>query len=275
MISKTQNKLLFTLFLLIFSNSFSLFAQCESENIAFKDGDKLSYEVYYNVGFIWVEAAEVVFEVKKKSFNGLECFHLSVYGKSLPSYDWAFKVRDYYDTYAEAETLKPQLFIRNTSEGDYKVDNTYYFDYDNKEIISRTSNSNQPPKDSTLVLDKCYKDLLSTFYSARSNDFSTFEVDKNVPFDVVIDNRAYTIYGRLKGYETVEDKHGKKYNCAKLAAYLEEGSMFSGDSEIFVYVTNDKNKVPILVEAPILVGAVKVYLTKAENLKYPLEFVKD
>ena len=67
--------------------------------------------------------------------------------------------------------------------------------------------------------------------------FSDFEIDKNIPFDVIIDNRAYTIYGRLKGYETVEAKDGKKYKCAKMAANLVQGSMFSGGSEIFIYIT--------------------------------------
>ncbi len=267
-----MGKLHISIALILIGNSMASFSQCERKNTAFKDGDKLTFAVYYNVGFVWAEAGEVVFEAKKQMYKNKAAYHFRAVGKSLPAYDWVFRVRDYYDTYAEYETLKPQVFVRNTSEGNYKVNNTYFFDYTNKQILSKTSNSNQKLKDSILVMDKCYADLLTSFYIARSFDFSTFEIDKNVPFNVVIDNKAYTIYSRLKGYETVEARDGKKYECAKMAAHLMEGSMFKGGSEIYIYITNDKNKIPILIEAPILVGSIKVYLTKAENLLHPLQY---
>ena len=54
-----------------------------------------------------------------------------------------------------------------------------------------------------------------------------------------------------------------------------EGTIFSKDQETFVWVSDDPNKVPIYIEAKILVGSVKAYLKKATGLKYPLAIVKN
>ena len=51
---------------------------------------------------------------------------------------------------------------------------------------------------------------------------------------------------------------------------LVEGTIFKGGEDLFVWVTDDMNKIPILVEAKILVGSVKAVLSGMEGLKYPV-----
>ena len=36
-----------------------------------------------------------------------------------------------------------------------------------------------------------------------------------------------------------------------------------------IYVTNDKNRIPIYIEAEIVVGSVKAYIKSMKNIKYP------
>jgi hypothetical protein len=50
-----------------------------------------------------------------------------------------------------------------------------------------------------------------------------------------------------------------------------EGTIFKGGEDLTVWVTADKNKIPVMAEAKILVGSVKAYLTSYEGLKLPLE----
>jgi hypothetical protein len=49
-----------------------------------------------------------------------------------------------------------------------------------------------------------------------------------------------------------------------------KGTIFKEDEEVIIWITNDGNKIPILVEARILVGTVKAYLKEANGLKSPL-----
>ena len=48
-----------------------------------------------------------------------------------------------------------------------------------------------------------------------------------------------------------------------------EGTIFKGGEDMFIWVSDDKNRVPVLVEAKILIGSVKAYLTGTKGLRYP------
>jgi hypothetical protein len=44
--------------------------------------------------------------------------------------------------------------------------------------------------------------------------------------------------------------------------------MFKGENAITVYLSDDKNKIPVLIEAEMFVGSVKVDLYEYRNLKH-------
>ena len=245
-----------------------IFAQCETNNTVFKPGEKLEYQVFYNLGFIWVEAGKVVFEVKDADFKGVKTYHLIGTGTSLSAYDWIFKVRDRYDSYIEKTSLLPLKYIRNTSEGSYKVNNQYLFDYQKKKIYSEVENSKQSLKKDTLTINGCIYDILASMYYARNMDFSKFQPDKKIPFKSIIDNEIHNLYGKYLGEETVTTRNDVKYRCLKFSAQLLEGSMFSGGENLTVWVSDDENKIPVKVETEILVGSVKVFLHKYSGLRH-------
>ncbi len=45
--------------------------------------------------------------------------------------------------------------------------------------------------------------------------------------------------------------------------------MFGSNGEIIVWVSNDKNKIPVKVKADIIIGTVVVELQEVKNLCYP------
>ena len=51
---------------------------------------------------------------------------------------------------------------------------------------------------------------------------------------------------------------------------LVAGSVFTGKDDMFIWVTDDENKVPLLFESPIIVGRVQGRLVEYSNLKGPL-----
>ena len=63
----------------------------------------------------------------------------------------------------------------------------------------------------------------------------------------------------------------KKLLIGVVAVMLVAGSVFKGGENLTVWITNDRNKVPVFVETPIIVGSVKVRLQAYDNLKYPLD----
>jgi hypothetical protein len=69
------------------------------------------------------------------------------------------------------------------------------------------------------------------------------------------------------GRETIKTHQGKKYRCIKCSALLVQGTIFKGGEDMTLWVTDDENKIPVLVEAKILIGSVKAYLNTEEGLR--------
>jgi len=263
------SKLLLFCFSLI---HFQILAQ--AGELPFQSGEKLYYKVVYHWQFVWVEAGKAEFITDSTSYGDKPAWWFKSSGRTLPAYDWIFKVRDEFESVADALTFKPFWFRRSVHEGSYKLDEKLNFDYGSGKItIQQKTNQDQritsevPYRDGVL-------DVQTAVYYARTLDFSQMKIGEKIDFRMIIGSHVYEIYGRYHGLEVVENFDGNKYRCHKFSALLVEGTIFSGGEDLFVWVTDDRNKIPILVEAKILVGSVKAYFTKGENLKFPFEPLK-
>ncbi|MCD4744946.1 MAG: DUF3108 domain-containing protein [Bacteroidales bacterium] len=267
--TKSSNKTALILIAFCFINAFSK-AQCFDTNTTFNVGEKITYEVAYNWGFLWVNAGEVFFKVDSVVKNNKHLYHFKSMGETYKFYDWFFKVKDNYESYVEIKTLKPLNFIRDTYEGGFTVNNKYIFDHDNKLIYTFTQNSDKAYTEDTLKFPDCTFDVLSAVYYTRNIDFSKYCIGDKIPISFIIDNEIYELYIRYLGEEIIENRDKQKYKCIKFKAMLVEGTIFSGGENLTVWVTNDKNKIPVFAEAKILIGYVKAYLTSFEGLKHEM-----
>jgi len=253
-------------FLLIFNG---LSQDCKPTEYPFKAGEQIDYDVFYNMGKVWVPAGKVRFTVKDSIYNNKSCFLFDGKGKSLKSYDWFFKVRDHYASLVEKKTFQPQRFVRNVSEGDFKL----YYDYrfnNQTEKATVYKDKIDRSKKSTINFPNCSYDVITSVYYARTLDYSNVKYNDTIQLSMMVDKEIYdNVYIRYLGTEIVEDQYGKKHECIKFSPQLIEGTLFQEGESMNIYVTNDKNRIPIYIEAEIVVGSVKAYIKSMKNLKYP------
>jgi hypothetical protein len=110
--------------LLVFAGK--LYAQndfCNIKNTSFKDDEKLTFRVFYNVSFVWINAGNAHFTTTSDEMNGHKCYHVTGDGKTAKSYVF-FKVNDKYETYIDKETMLPVRFVRKVNEGGFKSTRT-------------------------------------------------------------------------------------------------------------------------------------------------------
>ena len=264
-----NRKFLISLLFFLFFQYSALRAQ--KSVFPFQPGEKLEYKVSYNWEFVWVDAGKVVFEVDSLMYGNQPAYHFKGFGRSYSSYDWFFKVRDYFESVADAGSFHPHWFTRNTREGDFRVNNKFNFDYEKNHIISQTENSHTPFRKDTLLLDDFVLDVQTAVYYVRTFDFESMVEGEKIPFRMIIDGEIYELYGQYLGKEIIENHDGQIYRCHKFSALLVEGTMFKGGEDLIVWLTDDKNHIPILIEAKILVGSVKAYFTGGENMLHPME----
>ena len=243
-------------------------AQCYVDEKAFKPGETLKYGAYYNWGFIWLHAGEVEFTVTSKKYEGRDVDHLYAFGTTFKSYDRIFKVRDKYQSYVDPQTLQPLWYERDVKEGNYTAFEEYKFDYENNLINTYVQKRNNPGMYGTLPLTPCLFDVMSAIYYFRSVDFSKYSVGDKIPINMILDSESYNLNMRYLGKEEVQTRNKKKYKCLKFAIQLVEGSVFKGDEDAIVWITDDENKIPVIVETKIIVGSIKAILTDANGLKF-------
>ena len=236
----------------------------------FKPGEEVSYIVSYNWGFIWIDVGEAKFSVKERKIKNMNFLELEGWGKTYSSWDKFFKVRDYYKSIVYPESLKPVYFLRDIQEGDYKFKITYKFIRRKKLVYAeRKGNTGSHHLDTVKVSDNTY-DLLSIIYYSRTLDFDRLKENQKVPVSIMLDRKFEKLYFRYIGKEIFKNKKIGKYKAIKLKVLTVPSLEFKGGETMTIWITDDKNHIPIWIESPISVGSVKVRLKSYKNLKYPL-----
>jgi hypothetical protein len=241
-------------------------SDCGVANRIFRSGEKVTYRAVYNWGFIWINAADVVFTVKDTVFDGINCYHLKSIGKSLKQYDWLFKVRDRFESIIKKDSLKPYWFLRDTYEDGYVAYNKYVYDYKSSALRISSYTSDRKYKEERLALKPCTFDVLSAIYYCRNISFPSLTDNQRIPLTMVIDNEVVDLFLRFLGRETITLRDGKTYDTFKFSAMLVKGTIFKGGEDLYVWVTDDKYHIPVMVEAKILIGSVKAILVGVEGV---------
>ena len=235
--------------------------------LPFKDGESLTYVLSYTWGGISTDVGEGVTSLEYK--DGV--FNPVVKGKTYRFFDLFFKVREHFESKFDEKTLRPLTFYRLSEEGKYRMVNDYKFDNETYQIHATTKKKTYPPKDSILPGKPYTYDLITLYYVSRTLDFANISVDEKQPISFAIDREIHDLYFVYKGKEVKKMKGVGTFKTLKFAVRLVAGEVFTGEDELFLWVSDDENKIPLWFESKILVGTVYGRLKKWSNLKYPLE----
>ena len=244
--------------------------RCIPYNFAFQPGEVVEYSVYYNWGFIWVNAGLVTFNVHQRLYNNRPVYHFDSYGTTHRKYDWLYKVRDRFQSYVDRETFRPLWYEMDTYEGGFVAKDEYHYFPERDIVITTTENSEKPRRIDTLKIEPCSFDVITAIYVARNLDFDSYRIKEPIPLSILIGNELHELSPRVLGRERIETREGEVYDCIKFSVELVEGFIFKPGDEMFVWVTDDDNRVPVLVEAQIRVGSVKAMLKSTKGLRHPV-----
>lgn len=248
----------------------AVFAQdtlLQARELPFKDGESLTYVLSYTWGGVNTDVGEGVTNLKYK--DGV--YNAIVKGKTYRFYDFFFKVREHFESKFDEKTMRPLSFYRLSEEGKYRMVNDYKFDNETYQIHAYTKKKTYPPKDSILPGKPYTYDLITLYYVSRTLDFSNISIDEKQPISFALDREIHDLYFIYKGKEVKKMKGVGTFKTLKFAVRVVAGEVFTGEDELFLWVSDDKNKIPLWFESKILVGTVYGRLKKWSNLKYPLE----
>ncbi|MBK7873110.1 MAG: DUF3108 domain-containing protein [Saprospiraceae bacterium] len=240
---------------------------CSITNNAFRPGEEMTYKLYYNWNFVWIAAGEVTFKVKDQG----EQYLLSAHGRTYKSYEWFYKVRDKYDTYVDKQTLLPTVSIREVQEGKYRLYDKITFDRQRNKAVSMRGKSKDVAVPAEYDIDACMHDILSVVYSSRNVDFNSMQKGAQVPVKLFVDKEAWAISVKYLGRDDNKKIKGQgRFKAIQFSPKVGGGFYFNENTDMKVWISDDKNRIPLLIESPLTVGSVKAVLKDYKGLKYDL-----
>lgn len=243
-----------------------------SENsLPFKSGEYLSYILRYKWGAVNSDIGEANFYINLIKFGKDDSYYdAKMNGGTLKILEWLFKAKEAYESKFSSDNLRPVYFQRDVREGKYTVKNFIDFLPDNK-IKAKIQKNNSPAYDTLLYGRECTFDVVSLFYFTRSLDPASTPVGKEVGISLVIDGELYNISYRFVGPENKRIPGIGSRKTLKFAAKVVAGQFFSGKEELQIWVSDDKNRIPLYFETPVKIGKISGRLNKYANLKFPAD----
>lgn len=224
-------------------------------NTAFKEGEILTYRLHYGA----LNAGIAVLEVKPQllDVSGRKVMHIVANGYTNGAADWFFKVRDRYETYMDRDAMVPWLFVRRVDEGGFKFSQDYVFNHYTKKVDIGNGEKFDVPVG--------IQDMVSAFYTARSLDLSNAKPGDLFSLNSFVDKEIWPLKIKFIGRETIKTDIGK-YKCLRFRPVVQKGRVFKNEEDLNVWISDDKNHIPMRVQANIIIGSIKMDITSAKNL---------
>jgi hypothetical protein len=239
-------------------------AQQES---AFGNGEWFKFKMSYS-GFL--KAGNATLTVKESKLNNIDVYHVVGKGWTTGMIKWFFKVKDRYESYFDKNTLKPYKFIRNIDEGGHTKDLEIDFDHINNKA---TVNDKKHNTQTVIDIKPNVQDMVSTYYYLRNSiDISKLKIGDEIRTDMFFDGENYGFKLKYLGEEIINTDFGD-IQALKFRPYVMAGRVFKEEESLTLWVSKDKNKVPLRIKADLRVGSLRADLGAFKGLKHPFKIV--
>lgn len=229
------------------------------KNEAFKRGENLEFRMHY--GIIDAGVASLSITEEAVQIGGRRTFHVVGLGKSKGAFDWFFKVRDRYETYIDEKAIVPWLFVRRVKEGGYTCEQDYIFNHFSQKV--------NVGENKMYDIEPNMQDMVSAFYHARTLDLSGAKPGDIYSINAFVDKEVFPVKIKFIAREIVKTDLGT-FKCLKFRPIIQQGRIFKHEEDLNIWITDDKNHIPIKGQADVLVGSIKMELTKYSGLANPI-----
>jgi hypothetical protein len=250
-------------FVFVFSFSF-----LSAQERAYGDGEWFKFRIHYGL----ITAGYASLEVNNATLKGKDVYHVKGEGKTVGVSSWFFKVEDYYQSYIDKKKDIPYRFIRKIDEGGHTKD--IQIDFDHNTQTALVFNKKHDTKE-ILSFPKDAQDMVSSFYYLRNRlDVNSIKEGQTIDMDMFFDNENYKFRLKFLGRDTLKTNFGK-VPCLIFRPYVQAGRVFKERESLTVWVTDDANKMPMLIKADLAVGSLKATLTEYKGLQHSFKIIAE
>lgn len=247
----------------------TLSAQCKIDTNFFSVSEKFSYDVHFNWKFVWIKAANANITTQAYTYKGVPSYRTRLTVKTTGAANKLMHVSDTLTSIVNIPNFSPLFYSKAAHEGKTNSYEEIFYNYlANETVKARLTHyrNNVFRGDTTLTSQKCFYDPVSLLYFVRSLNPSTMTVNQKTSVLVLFTDESFNIKVTYRGTEKVEID-GEKISTVKYSFAI-DGKAFQDKKEsLFLWVSNDNNRVPVLIETKLGIGSLKAVLKSASGCR--------
>lgn len=243
------------------------------QELSFQPGEELTYTASYSAAILTTDVATITFRTSADKIEGIPCYRIWAHGITRPFYSVFFKMDDVYETWLEQATLRPLLSTSEIKEGSYRYRSRLTFNWKAGLVYTFGKNLKKGyERGRTMAVNASDFDPVAHFFNLRSlPSMSSMKVGQKGRLNLVMVDTIRTVEYKFLGKEVIDAPATGPVRCLKFTCQLAPGDAesFEEGTDFFIWISDDKNRIPVYIETPIRVGRVQATLTGWKNLAHP------
>ncbi len=265
-----MNKTIRLLIAIIFSGVFAMnaSAQCKILNNAFKSGENITYDLYFSYGIINGKAGSGFMRTDMVDYRGSSAYNIRMQLNTSGIVGSFYSVNDTLVSYIDMD-MRPLLFSKNAHEGkDYsrEVQTFAYLDEGVKVRTNRVYNG-EKRFDETLMTDECTYDYLSVLPLIRNLDYTGMVKGDSKQIQFMSGKDIVNMSVNFNGKAKVKANNGKTYDAIQISMTIHDKAFKNQKEAISASLTDDKNRIPIIINTHLKIGVVRAVLKDVSGLR--------
>ncbi len=230
------------------------------ENTAFQRGEKLSFQAaYYSRLTGNVVAGEASLEIMSEDYHANpNILHVAAEINTTGLFNLFYRVQNRYDSYIDETTMAPFRFTRDIREGRYRRKDNVIFDDEKMLAFSDRD---------TITIPPYVRDMLSAIYFARTFSMENVEKGDYFSIDFHMSDSVYVSRIIFEGPEQINIGLGT-FKALRFSPKVQEGAIFSQPYPMTVWISDDKNRIPLRIETGLVVGSARLELQSFSGIKH-------
>ncbi len=232
----------------------------QASNETFKKGERFVFRAMYHsrfTGNVTAGDASLTIAPETVMVNGEPTMKIVGKANTNSFFSMFFKVENEYISWFHEEDLAPVRFQKNIREGRSRRNADIRFQSDPGQVVSSDTIVEAPP---------FTQDIISAFYFARTFDMEGVEPGDAFEVTFYHSDEVYVSRILFEGREQITTSLGT-FNTLRFKPEVLEGKVFSQPYPMTLWVSDDKNKIPIRAESGLVVGRARLDLVQFGGLK--------
>lgn len=216
-------------------------------------------QLLYNVSWGGIQVGQASLNVKEiVEFSSRPAYHITSQASSNKFWDAFYKVRDFNESWLDANTLSSLGYSKKLREGGYFRDEWVLYDTPSQRFLAKSISRDGSFSYQGGTVPVVVQDVLSSLYYIRAQKLTPGA-------EIILDvntKKNWPLVVRIIKKEEISTPAGKFSTILVEPAIRQEGIFIQKGKHLQVWLSDDAKKVPVLLKVEVFFGHISARLLK-------------